>query len=46
MRENVAIALPDMVDIGYLDLSAAKEAARAWLFGNANAFFRLGLVKG
>ena len=27
----------------YLDLEEAKEVARAWLFDNANQFFRLGL---
>jgi hypothetical protein len=42
-RDNIAIALADMVDIEYLDLDEAKEVARLWLFGNANAFFRLGL---
>jgi hypothetical protein len=42
-RENVAIALSDMVEMQYLDLDEAKEVAYAWLFGNANKFFRLGL---
>lgn len=42
-RDNVAIALSDMVALEYLDLDEAKEVAHAWLFGNANAFFRLGL---
>lgn len=42
-RDNIAIALSDMVEIGYLDLDEAKEVAYAWLFGNANAFFGLGL---
>jgi len=42
-RDNIAIALSDMVDIGYLGLDEAKQVARDWLFENANAFFRLGL---
>ena len=42
-RDNIAIALSDMVEIGYLDLDEAKKVAYAWLFGNANAFFGLGL---
>lgn len=32
-----------MVEIGYLGLDEAKEVAHAWLFGNANEFFELGL---
>ena len=42
-RDNIAMALADMVEIEYLDLDEAKEVAHAWLFGNANEFFRLGL---
>ncbi len=42
-RDNIAIALSDLVDLEYLGLDDAKEVAQAWLFGNANAFFRLGL---
>lgn len=42
-RDNIAIALSDMVAIEYLGLDEAKEVARAWLFNNANEFFRLGL---
>jgi len=42
-RDNIAIALSDMVEMAYLDLNEAKEVATAWLFGNANSFFRLGL---
>ncbi len=42
-RDNIAIALSDMVEMEYLDLDEAKEVAHAWLFDNANAFFRLGL---
>jgi len=42
-RDNMAIALAEMVDMEYLGLDEAREVARAWLFDNANAFFRLGL---
>ena len=42
-RDNIAIALSDMVEMEYLDLDEAREIAYAWLFGNANEFFRLGL---
>jgi uncharacterized protein len=43
-RENIAIALADLVESEYLDLDEAKEVAYAWLFGNANEFFKLGLT--
>ncbi len=42
-RDNIAIALSDLVESDYLSLDEAQEVAHAWLFGNANAFFRLGL---
>jgi len=32
-----------MVELEYLGLDEAKEVAQAWLFGNADEFFRLGL---
>jgi hypothetical protein len=32
-----------MVEIDYLSLNEAKEVAHAWLFANANEFYRLGL---
>ena len=41
--ENIAIALSDMVDMDYLSLDEAKTVARAWLFDNANEFYRLDL---
>jgi len=40
-RDNIAIALSDMVDIEYIDMDEAKGIARMWLFDNANEFFRL-----
>lgn len=42
-RENVAIALAEMVESDYLTLAEAKDIARAWFFDNPNEFFRLGL---
>ncbi len=42
-RDNIAIALSDMIDADYLDMDDAKEIARMWLRDNANEFFRLGL---
>ena len=42
-RENIAIALSDMVEIGYIGLAEAKEVAKAWLFDNPDRFYRLGL---
>jgi uncharacterized protein len=43
-RDNIAIALADMVEMEYLDLDEAKEVAYSWLFSNANAFFKLNLA--
>ncbi len=42
-RDNIAIALADMVEMEYLSLDDAQEVAHTWLLDNANAFFRLGL---
>jgi hypothetical protein len=42
-RENIAVALAEMVEDEYLDIDESKNVIRAWLFDNANAFFRLGL---
>ncbi len=42
-RENIAIALSDMVEIDYINVEDAKQIARAWLFENPNRFYRLGL---
>lgn len=40
-RDNIAIALAEMVDMDYLSLDGAKEVAYGWLFGNANEYYRL-----
>ena len=42
-RENIAISLADLVEKGFFGLDDAREVAYAWLFGNPNQFFRLGL---
>ena len=42
-RDNVAIALSNLVEMEYFGLDDAREIAYSWLFGNANEFFRLGL---
>ena len=42
-RDNIAIALSDMIDLDYIDLDDAKQIARMWLFDNPNEFFSLGL---
>lgn len=42
-RENIAIALADLVESGYLCYEEAQEIASDWLFNNPNAFFKLGL---
>ena len=42
-RDNIAIALSDMVDMHYLDMDEAREVAGLWLSGNADGFYRLGL---
>jgi predicted TIM-barrel fold metal-dependent hydrolase len=42
-RDNIAIALADMVQMEYIGFEEAKEIAKAWLFDNPNEFFSLGL---
>ena len=43
-RDNIAIALSDMVQMEYLSLDEAKQVGYDWLFGNANKFYRLNLL--
>jgi hypothetical protein len=43
-RDNIAIALSDLVEIDYLGFEDAQEVARSWMFDNANDYFRLGLA--
>jgi uncharacterized protein len=42
-RENIAIALADLVDTGYLGYEDAQQVAYDWLYHNPNQFFKLGL---
>lgn len=42
-KDNLAIALSDLVDIDYLALEDAEVIARDLLFNNPNDFYRLGL---
>ena len=42
-RDNIAIAISDMVQMEYLGLDEAKQVGYDWLFGNANEFFKLNL---
>jgi hypothetical protein len=42
-RDNIAIALAELVEADWFDLDAAQAVAKAWLFDNANEFFKLGL---
>jgi len=44
-RDNIAIALADLVEADWFGLDDAKEIAAGWLFDNPNAFFRLGLER-
>ena len=41
-RDNVAIALSELVDSGWLTLREAKQIASDWFFNNPNEFFKLG----
>jgi hypothetical protein len=42
-RDNIAVALADMIDLDYISLDDAKEVAKGWLFDNPNEFFKLGI---
>ncbi len=42
-RDNIAMALADLIEIDYLGYVDAQELASAWLFENPNTFFKLGL---
>ncbi|KPK82916.1 MAG: hypothetical protein AMJ81_08900 [Phycisphaerae bacterium SM23_33] len=41
-RDNIAAALAEMVDDGWLGLDEARQVAADWLFNNPNEFFQLG----
>ena len=42
-KDNVAIALSELADSGWLSLDEAKQLGLDWFFGNPNEFFGLGL---
>ncbi|MCL2741429.1 MAG: amidohydrolase family protein, partial [Oscillospiraceae bacterium] len=42
-KDNVAIALSELADSGWLSMDEAKELAKDWFFDNPNEFFKLGL---
>ena len=42
-RDNVACALAELVDSGWLSMDEAKQISMDWFFNNPNEFFRLGL---
>lgn len=41
-RDNVACALSELVDSGWLKIYEAEEIAKDWFFNNPNEFFKLG----
>jgi len=41
-RDNVAIALSELVECGWLSYEEAKQIAADWFFNNPNEFFKLG----
>jgi len=44
-RDNVACALSEMIDSGWIDLLEAKQIAADWFFNNPNEFFNLGFAR-
>ena len=44
-RDNVACALSEMVDSGWIDMHEAKEIAADWFFNNPNEFYKLGFER-
>jgi len=43
-RDNVAYALSELVDDGWIDMAEARSIAHAWFFDNPNEVFKLGLA--
>lgn len=44
-RDNVACALSQLVDSGWINMQEAKEIAADWFFNNPNEFFKLGFER-
>jgi len=42
-KDNVAIALSELTDSGWLNIDEAKQIALDWFFNNPNDFYKLGL---
>jgi predicted TIM-barrel fold metal-dependent hydrolase len=42
-KDNIAMALSSMIDLGWIDGEAAERIAASWLYDNPNRLFRLGL---
>ena len=42
-RDNVAYALSELVDSGWLNMTEARQIAADWFFNNPNEFFNLGM---
>ena len=42
-KDNVARALSELADIGWLSMDEAKQISVDWFFNNPNEFYRLGL---
>ena len=41
-RDNVACALSELAEIGWINIGEAKQIAADWFFNNPNEFFKLG----
>ena len=41
-RDNVAIALAELIDSGWINMGEARQIAADWFFNNPNEFFKLG----
>jgi uncharacterized protein len=44
-RDNVACALADLEESGWIDLNEARQIAADWFFNNPNEFFNLGFAR-
>jgi uncharacterized protein len=44
-RDNVACALSEMVDSGWIDMEEARRIAADWFFNNPNEFYKLGFER-
>ena len=41
-RDNVAVALSELVECGWLDVNKARQIAADWFFNNPNRVYKLG----